>query len=271
MEVSCLQPNPPITPGGSCVSQFENGLATGFGILFGPTAADIQRYVDCAARASDCTTALTCASRNHGPSYCAAHPGGSCDGDLRVYCASASDWDLYPEDCSLVGEHCRAANGSSSCTDGNSCDPMTPAHCDGSRLVTCDSTTHLESSIDCSNFASGWTCGTTVSGSSTTTGCMPKNSGGCQNGPDRCDGAAAVVCDSGLSLRIECGQFDSHCVITNGKFECAPNASDCTAQSPDRCNGAALEMCVNGRYQDTACASFGLASCATTMSGASCR
>jgi hypothetical protein len=35
MEVSCLK-DPPLTPAGNCVSQFESGLATGIGIFFGP-------------------------------------------------------------------------------------------------------------------------------------------------------------------------------------------------------------------------------------------
>src|SRR4030095_12823071 len=81
MEVSCL-PNPPISSGGSCVSQFENGLATGLRLFFGPSAADLQRYVDCSVAAPDCMSALNCASGNHGPTWCAANPSGGCDGDV---------------------------------------------------------------------------------------------------------------------------------------------------------------------------------------------
>src|SRR5262245_33100006 len=155
MQLSCLT-NPPITPGGKCVSQFEFGLATGVGIFFGPSASDLQRYVDCAGTASDCTTALTCASRNHGPDFCAAHPNGACDGDVRVTCQSG--WGLYMTDCAALGMHCAMANGHASCTDGKSCDPMTPARCDGNHFLECNGGTGLESSIDCATFFDGGTC-----------------------------------------------------------------------------------------------------------------
>ena len=43
MMLSCL-PSPPLTPGASCVSQFETGLASGLGIFFGPSADNLERF-----------------------------------------------------------------------------------------------------------------------------------------------------------------------------------------------------------------------------------
>jgi hypothetical protein len=47
MQLSCFSPAP-ITSGGQCVTQFEEGLAAGYGAFpFGASGADLARYVDC--------------------------------------------------------------------------------------------------------------------------------------------------------------------------------------------------------------------------------
>ena len=267
MEVSCL-PNAPISAAGSCVSQFEIGLASGFGVFFGPSASDLDRYVRCASAASNCAGALNCASLNHGADWCTAHPNGACDGDTVVRCQSG--WALYRTDCAAQGLHCATANGASTCTDGSTCDPTTPAHCDGNRLVECDATTHLGSSTDCGALAGG-TCRSVTSGTSTTTNCYAPQAPGCATDGTTCDGTAAVLCASGLKIRVECAQFASHCALDSmGKAGCEPNASECTSSTADTCSGDAIQLCVNGRVAQTSCASIGLVTCSTANSRVTC-
>jgi hypothetical protein len=270
MEVSCLSPAP-ITSGGSCVAQFEEGMATGLGIFFGPSSADVARYVNCASSASDCTSALNCASQNHGPTWCAAHPRASCDGDTVVNCVAG--WGLELADCSQFGEHCRvAANGSATCSDGSSCDPTVGAQCMGNRYVTCQG--GLSSSIDCGSVIPGGTCRAIVNMSSSETGCFGPGSAACPattTEMDSCDGATVVACSYGTQLRVDCAQFQSHCLIgSSGKYSCAADATDCTQDSHDACVGNAIQMCVNGKWETTACGSFGLGSCQTTAMGVKC-
>jgi hypothetical protein len=271
MELSCLSP-PPITLGGSCVVQFEEGLATGYGIFFGPSAADLTRYVSCVGAHSDCTSALNCASKNHGPDWCAAHAKATCDGDTLVGCIGG--WGLELTNCATFGLHCVTANGQGVCTDGNPCDPTVSAHCSGNRYITCDSTTRLGRSIDCGTFVAGGTCRQIVSGSTTETGCFGPGSATCPasvQDMSSCDGTAVVACSYGTSLRVECGEFQSHCVAAaNGKYGCTADASECTQNSPDSCVGNAIQMCVNGKWTATACSSLGLSTCQTTSTGVKC-
>jgi hypothetical protein len=262
MEVSCFT-SPPITPGGSCVTQFEVGLATGTGIFFGPSAQDLERYIDCANSSSSCTAALTCASRNHGPDWCNAHPSATCDGDTLVGCVGG--WGLELADCTSVGLHCNTANGSSSCNDGKACDPTAAAFCNGSQLVTCDSVTKLESRIDCATIFSGGRCVSTTSGTSSSTGCVPAPSPGCAADGATCDGKTAVVCSLGAQFRVDCGQFASHCAVDPmGKFACVPDATNCASSMPDSCVGDSLELCANGSLVQERCTDIGLTTCDAT-------
>ncbi|HEY7956161.1 MAG TPA: hypothetical protein VII38_12755 [Polyangia bacterium] len=265
MEVSCF-PTPPISPGGACVTQFEEGLATGIGILFGPSAQDLARYIDCANSHDNCTDALNCASRNHGPSWCNAHPAPACDGDTLVGCIDG--WGLSLIDCTQLGEHCGTANGASACTDGNACDPNAPARCDGSKIVSCDSATHLETRLDCAAALSGATCATTTSANGTDTSCVFSRAPGCMDETESCDGTAAVDSECGTQvLRVACGDFASHCVLDGDKADCVPNASDCDGTAPDTCSGNALQICANGKLTTTPCSDIGLTTCQAPPGG----
>jgi hypothetical protein len=269
MEVSCFA-TPPITPGGSCVSQFELGLATGIGIIFGPSATDIARYVKCSGSSPSCADALNCASGNHGPAWCGAHSSPTCDGDTLVGCIGG--WGLELNDCTATGQHCRTANGFSSCSDGSACDPSVPAHCTGNRFVECDAGSKLESSIECGALYAGGRCISVTMGGSSTTGCFPAASASCGADGATCDGTTAVICAFGAQYRVACGQFASHCVVDNmGKFDCVPDASGCTASSPDTCSGSALVVCVNGGYASTPCTDIGLSTCQSAGGAARCQ
>lgn len=265
MEVSCF-PTPPISSGGACVTQFEEGLATGIGILFGPSAKDLARYIDCANSHGDCTSALNCASQSHGPSWCNAHPAAACDGDTLVGCTDG--WGLSLTDCTQLGEHCTTANGASACTDGTPCDPAAPARCDGSRIVSCDSGTHLETRFDCAATISGATCAIETNGGATDATCTFSSGQVCMTDTESCDGTTAVDSACGTQiLRVACGQFDSHCVVDGDKADCVPDASDCDASAPDTCSGNALQICVNGKLTTTPCSDIGFTTCQAPTGG----
>ncbi len=271
MEVSCLSPAP-ITPAGNCVSEFEVGLASGEGIFFGPSASDLSRYVGCANTASDCASALGCASRNHGTDWCAAHPNGGCEGDVLISCVSG--WGLEQTDCAQLGMHCApGTGGAASCTDGNTCVPQsTPSRCDGNRFVDCNAASGLESAIDCAAVIAGGTCQQVVSGNASSVGCRPPQSAGCgSNDSETCDGTTLVACSAGAAVRVDCTQFGSHCMaMSTTTADCVPDGSDCTNQSPDSCVGGSLQLCVNGHFAQTACSSIGLGSCVTANGASAC-
>jgi hypothetical protein len=269
MELSCLVP-PPIASGGQCVTQFEEGLVTGFGILFGPSGSDLDRYVNCASAAPDCNGALTCASRDHGPSWCSAHGNLACDGDTLVGCVGG--WGLELTDCTSLGMHCGSANGSASCTDGNTCHPQVDgARCMGNQLIDCNAGTALETSVDCAKYLGG-TCLRTVSGSSSTTGCFPANSGCTDGGADHCSGNVVVSCGLGGALQVDCGQLASHCTVdASGKGACVPDATECGDTTPDSCAGSSIQMCVNGKLLVTSCSSIGFTSCVASTNGVACK
>src|SRR5690349_7091315 len=84
-DVSCT-PASGAPTGSECATDL---VSAGFGDV---TAADPvagSRALACAS-SRDCASVRACLSADHGPSYCAAHVGFSCDGDTVVYCADAS-------------------------------------------------------------------------------------------------------------------------------------------------------------------------------------
>jgi len=258
LATSCLKSSP-FGSGAQCVADLEFGIVSGLG-FFSASAADLNRYVSCAEMASDCTSALDCASRHHGPDYCSAHPGTTCDGDLRVQCPSTGsppDWAIYTMDCSSLGLRCMAALGSASCTDGTTCDPSKAALCNESQIISCNSETHLRFMVDCATYIAGFTC-QDGSANAPAAGCVPAGPP-CQSPNDRCDGAVLVACVANHELRVDCTKFQSHC-DANAKA-CVPDSSDCSPTSLDQCSVGALEICTNGRYAPTDCASIGLRTC----------
>jgi hypothetical protein len=264
MEVSCFA-NPPIQPAGNCVFQFEVGLSDGSGIFLGPSAADISRYVGCTSSANNCTDALNCASRNHGPDWCNAHPQGGCDGDSFIFCAGG--WGLEITDCAALGMHCQSANGVAQCTDGNTCSGTT--HCDGNRLVECNNATLLESSFDCGHFRPGLICKSDAFNSGS---CSPPASASCTSDGATCQGTTAVVCSGGGQSQVSCGRFASHCELDGlGGYRCAPDATACDAGTLDSCSGSSLQICVNGNLELTPCSSLGLTTCQTVNGVARCQ
>jgi hypothetical protein len=256
MQVSCLD-HPQFASGSVCVAQVEYGLASGAGILFGPSAIDLQRYVDCVTTSSDCAAVLACASAKHDTAYCAAD-AISCDGDTRVVCFGG--WGLSLEDCTAEGLRCVSANQTSSCSSGVSCDWITDhGHCDGPRIISCASGTHTEKIFDCRSLDTAASCGAVTD--SEDPECVKEGTGSC--GPDsvRCEGKIGIACSHGLERRVDCGGFASHCVVRDNSLSCEPDAAECARSSPDRCNGDTLEVCVNGHYVATPCSSIGLTTC----------
>jgi hypothetical protein len=266
MNLSCLSP-PPIASGGNCVTTIELALATGTQVGIGHTTEDTARFVDCAAKSSDCAGALDCASRHHGQDWCAAHPSDSCDGDELVRCVSG--WGVSVLDCSVSGQHCVVTSAGALCTNGNSCDPATEhLHCDGNREVLC-SGFHYETAFDCSTVIDNGMCRAGDAGGY----CIGAGSEHCPTTAttSACDGTALTTCYFGIFSRVDCGQFHSHCATdSGGNSTCVPDAPACAADASDRCAGNALEMCVNGQWQTIDCSSIGKSTCQADSTGARC-
>lgn len=262
-QVSCLQA-PPTSSISNCIDYFQSGIDNWiappvfFRLPLAPS--EFRRYVECAVASSDCAGLLQCASRGHDPSFCAAHPGNVCDGDVLVQCPPASappDWAIYTTDCAAAGQHCAAANGSASCTDGVGCDPSAPPYCDGNRyFVTCDATTHLRSHVDCARDPIVDATCRIDPGFGGPAGCLP-------SGPPcsraRCDGDELVVCVAGEEVRADCTQLASRCDAA--KPACVPVATECAAGTKDQCSGGDLTTCVDGMARVVDCATIGRSTC----------
>src|SRR6185369_415519 len=100
------------------------------------------------------------------------------------------------------GLHCQSANGAAVCSDGNTCDPSLPTHCNGNRLIECDSTSQLEESFDYGYFRAGATCKSDGMGNG---GCTPAASPNCTSDSVSCQGTTAVICASGGEAQVPCG------------------------------------------------------------------
>jgi hypothetical protein len=249
-EVSCLT-QPITTSMQTCVNAVLGGVAV--------DNAQYRRWVQCAAAASDCTTVLRCASLNHDPNYCAAHPDVSCDGDVIVPCASAApfDWAIFSTDCAALGMHCAAVGGNVVCTDGVSCDPQAlPAYCDGNSYVKCDKYTHLRYSLDCRR--SGIE-NATCRGEPNSVGCFPTGPP-CQSTADRCDGNVRVRCIVDEEFRLVCPQR-----CDNGS--CVEDGPACPSPAPDACSGAAITTCANSTLVSIDCAALGFSTCTAGSNG----
>jgi len=262
MEVSCLR-SPPVSSASECVWRLAYGILSGSGA---PelSSDELRRYIACGSQATDCATALACASRDHGPAYCSLQPGDSCDGNVLVRCAldaSNADWTILTTDCAVLGERCEMANGSASCTTGEACEPTTAsARCDGDRFVGCNQNSHLVASYDCGVIASGATCVSSPAGTSCE---LP---GPSCSGPNTCDNDVLTVCQSGRERSLDCAQLGQTC--RGGRCEpkgCSPSAVS------DTCQSTMIRVCANGQFVSIDCASIGLATCEQNGSKVACR
>jgi hypothetical protein len=265
-EVSCLK-NPPAATLSACYYYFQAGIdwAVGGG-FFAPRlpSSEWRRYVDCAVAATSCKQVLTCVSRGHDPTFCAAHPGLVCDGDVLVNCATA-DWALYTTDCAAEGMHCEEANGSASCTDGIGCTPG-PAYCEGNRYyVTCDATTLRRSRIDCARSdIPNATCRIDPR-IIDQAGCLPSGPP-CAAG-NRCEGDELVTCVAGEEARIDCTQRAGHCAQASpiDQPQCVADV-DC-GKTTQECSGDGITVCVDGITDTIDCSAIGLTTCVLNPDG----
>ncbi|MCU1282415.1 MAG: hypothetical protein JWM53_5961, partial [bacterium] len=272
MYVSCVTDQLPIS-GAACADVLEHTVAgdpydiSAFGN--GPHAEDqARRVAECAQAATDCGSVMACATQNHDPTYCAAHRGMSCDGELAIHCTNGAagsfagsgfGWaDPGPDDCTKRGTHCH--NGF--CSDGLTCSTVIDKICvDATHESLCDEGNGIASTIDCSVSAPGSRC--------LNDGCGPAYKCSFEG----CDGNTLVVCGTLASARIDCGALGGHCGIDTRRGQiqdCIPDATECDSTSPDRCNGNAIEICINGKYQSFDCTSIGLSTCSTIIGRARC-
>jgi hypothetical protein len=272
MERSCLS-KPQFDSGAACVAQMEYGLASGIGVLFGPSVTDLQRYVECVGKSNDCAGVLACASVNHDATWCPPGRYASCDGNKRIGCVAG--WGLELEDCAQLGQTCVATSDSALCSTTNHCDSTTQVdRCDGSSVVECNSGSSTEQRLDCRDLDAEATCAVISDGNGGGyPGCVKKGNASCGADGGRCDGARAIACTNGFERVIDCGSYGNVCALdANGRLSCVPppTATDCNFKSPDSCDGDSLRICVNGRWVATSCTSIGLKSCISDDSGARC-
>ncbi|MEI9937856.1 MAG: hypothetical protein WDO69_11615 [Pseudomonadota bacterium] len=265
---ACISPlfaaqgSPPIAAQGAhCVYQLERAR-----ILLG----GLERFASCAQAATSCTEVFSCVSRDHGPDYCLAHPGRSCDGSISVSCPTTptSAWAIDPpsDDCEADGLIC---TGAGLCTNGNTCThwPIV-LNCYDNKLTTCGLIEPMwESELDCATVYPGGRCG----GFNQSPACLPREADVCPwvtQSPYGCSGNVLQGCDTVAKATLDCDTLDSDCHVDNfGHATCDPRAQECTQDSPDHCIGSALSICVDGRYRDVDCAALALGPCHPTPEG----
>jgi hypothetical protein len=253
IDSSCL--GSPIGQGvAACAAVLEGAIVEGL--------PQMRRAVDCVHGATDCKSALDCIDAGHGPDYCQAHPGWSCDGPLAIQCPSTPDWPgLAITNCALLGMRCTAANFGASCTDGVACDPTAPSTCDGNFAITCDGNTKLRRVTECGAIGAGFVC-------SAPDGCVPPGPVCSATWADHCDGNTAVICANGHQVSTDCTLSEANCV--DGLCIDAAQLCRSDAQTADLCNGDSYEICTNGHWTGVPCASIGFAKCGMKSTIAAC-
>ncbi|HEX4458981.1 MAG TPA: hypothetical protein VIA18_13485 [Polyangia bacterium] len=261
LAMSCLAV-PEFVSGSACAAELEDGIGSGEG-TFAADAADLTRLMACAASSNDCTSILACYTRNHVSDYCSTHNATSCDGDLLVGCFNG--YGLLTRDCTKSGTHCAEANGAATCSDGKACDSTTPSRCDGNSFTTCDTTTNLESKIDCGTVVSNGVCDATI-------GCTPPLGAACTANACTSD-TVGFECGSGRQVPVDCSAFGEKCASVQAQetSPCVATSSQCDG-TMDLCStdGTSMQICVNGAWVTTACSSIGLTSCGTTDGVVAC-
>jgi hypothetical protein len=247
---------------GTCVTSWETMLVTGHGTDFGPTAADLSRFVNCASNANSCAGAFSCASQGRGQDWCNAHPNDGCEGNVFVSCDAG--WPMYTQDCTAFHLRCTtlANERGAACSDGNSCRYDFAQPCNGNRLISCAG--ELETSTDCGAFYGG-TCGLGISPDGTRgMQCVGVGTPDCPAMPEQrqhCDGKVLVTCANGITERLDCSLLASHCDVVDGQYQCVPDATECPRLSPDSCDGNAIRSCVNGAWAEMPCSAIGKSVC----------
>ncbi len=246
-----------------CVLSLQMSRAVG-------TAQPIDVYPACARTSSDCAAFAACVGHGRDASYCAAHLGDSCDGDVLLSCDFDSGGPVLSVDCRAIGLGCVTTGSGSTCSDGTRCDAV-PNTCDGSSVANCDYMTGYLERYDCDAILPGTTCR------------VVNNQAVCRlpGAPctdSRCDGDTLVECESGQETRIDCARLGQHCRPGSGAgsvcvpppinacssaFKCATALYSACPNGRD-CPGIPLNVCVNQTVQPFDCASIGLTVCDMT-------
>ncbi len=238
----------------------------------------IQHRIRCALDATDCRAFSRCATLEHGPTWCQAHPGEHCDNNAAIECPSTPAAVLASNatDCASLGQVCRETANQAICSTGTACSSAYQ-RCEGARRVSC-TTANFEQSIDCSRWPGGGTCQVTYSdGGLARASCVPTAGGRplCTStgGLGRCEGSILHGClEVGVpESEIDCAALGARCeIVDGGRARCVPSTSECSDDTPDRCEGATLATCVDGRWRRVACASVWRSQCVVNDNAARC-
>jgi hypothetical protein len=234
--------------------------------------------IACAPNAKDCDEWLACATHGHCPDWCAARgwtPQSpivwTCDGDEVVVCGDPDRYGVPFEDCAALSMHCAQVGFAASCTDGTSCTQASNPHCEGTRVVGCDFSTHLGLSQECGG--DGGSCMPIL----LSAGCVGPGAHTCDGTsfPPHCDGSLLWLCELGFQMAVDCAApgRGADCVTdANGSvLGCVVREPECDASTQDTCQGNNFVTCgTDMKLASIDCTSLGFRTCGQKAGRAAC-
>jgi hypothetical protein len=224
----------------------------------------------CASDAKSCKEWLACASHGHCPNWCRARIGDAplglawvCDESEVVVCDPFEHGGYgTPFTSCADGLRCEERLGSAACTDGTVCGTPSNAHCEGERIVACDSATLLGVSTDCAS--RGGQCTDFNIGVLSGAACVTAAPTCDLSYREHCDGDHLFFCAFGYVADVDCKlpPYLGTCGDVGGTPDCIPAASECTKATPDRCDGTRFFTCGSDQtMHEVDCTSLGFRSC----------
>jgi hypothetical protein len=172
---------------------------------------DADALMACAASATRCSDWLECTNAPYGPSYCATHPGASCDSTYAVACSSAVAGGRSTACAS--GYPCAIEGGVATWTNGVACIEPDPyaAMCLDDAVTWCSDSDEMV----------GFQCGAkeTCEAVGTLPGpimgaCLPDgtSTAPCIEGSPSCDGPVSSICSEDVVTRFDCAAVGMQCL-----------------------------------------------------------
>lgn len=239
-------------PLSNCVHQLETNQGAPANLAPAVTAADLW---SCGRVSTDCHGFALCMTGQHGEAYCAAHPGGSCDGTKAVNCSSATSPADDAIDCNPSGNQCQLQGGVARCGIAQDC-PQAGACLAGSSYWKClDATATKGTGLQCPS-------GTSCKFSSAAVNPVCVGDTACSGSGVRCEGSVEVRCaqmaEFSYESRIDCAARKGYRCGANG---CELTGKQCSAQS-DACGANdVFQGCVMGWQVTYDCKAHGFARC----------
>ncbi len=219
-----------------------------------------DRLLECSSRpatASTCEAFSNCVTRGHPASYCAQHPGDSCDGAIAVHCPGAGA-PATTEDCGTIpGGRCSAygADPTTAFCEG----PCVPVCAGPGAVVLCNGTLGQRAN----RCTAGMSCVTGTFFTNTVGSCLPPGPS-CDALASRCEGTTLVRCGGDFihrETRSDCARLGWRCTLDDEGNHCDAPIFACDLDAPPACEGDALVVCSPGASRFD-CRALGFARCA---------